>query len=142
MRDDLCNRFGSSFAGSYGWAAESLAKDRPNFSDIEQAVGLEHLRPYYRMASHNVHANPKGVSFKLGLRDQDDVLLAGPSNFGLTDPAHSTAISLLQLSVALLNLRPNIDRIITLKIMTTLSEEIGDTFLRIQLEMEEKRNGA
>jgi hypothetical protein len=81
-------RFGKDFAGSYGWAASALKKSRPTFSDIEQDVKLDRLSPFYRLASHNVHANPKGLSVKLGLGpDVGQVLLAGPSSTGLADPA-------------------------------------------------------
>jgi hypothetical protein len=43
---------------------------------------LDYLRPYYKLASHNVHAQPKGILFKLGLVQNQDILLAGPSNYG------------------------------------------------------------
>lgn len=63
----LLKRFGREFKEPYGWAAHQLQTPRPTLKDIEKAAGIDHLRPYYRMASHNVHANPKGVFFKLGL---------------------------------------------------------------------------
>ena len=49
-----------------------LSKQDLNFSDIERAVRLDHLRPYYKLASHNVHANPKGMLFRLGLYPESD----------------------------------------------------------------------
>jgi hypothetical protein len=131
--EQLVDRFGRSYAKSYGWAAHALEKSNPKFSDIEQAVELEHWRPHYKFASHNVHANPKGVSAKLGLYpESQELLLAGPSDTGFTDPAHSTAISLLQITTFLLTLRPNIDRLSICHILSTLAEEIGNTFLSIQ----------
>jgi hypothetical protein len=42
--------------------------------------------------------NPEGVFFKLGLIGESEVLLAGPSNAGLTDPGHASALSLMQIS--------------------------------------------
>ena len=70
--DAVIAKFGKNFGkGSYGWAAHHLNKAKPNFEpnfkDIECAAGTGHLRAHFRMASHNVHANPKGVFFKLGL---------------------------------------------------------------------------
>jgi uncharacterized protein DUF5677 len=81
-RDKLCSQYGKDFGANNGWAAEALSKSDPKFSDIERASGLERLRPYYKMASHNVHANPKGIQFRLGLSKGLNVLLAGPSNYG------------------------------------------------------------
>lgn len=136
--EQLVDRFGRSYTKNYGWAAHALEKSDPKFSDIEQAVDLEHWRPHYKFASHNIHANPKGVLAKLGLYPENqELLLAGPSDTGFTDPAHSTTISLLQTTTFLLTLRPNIDRLSVCHILSTLAEEIGNTFLSIQRSGEE-----
>lgn len=135
----LLSRFGSAYKENYGWAASAIRKN-PTFRDIEQEVGLNHLRPFYRMASHNVHANPKGIFFKLGLYSSQEILLAGPSNTGLADPGHGAAISLGQITIALLGTRPNIDRLVICSILTKLMEEIGDAFLEAQRSL--KNNGA
>jgi hypothetical protein len=133
----LIDRFGRPYAKPYGWAAQALSNNNPNFSDIEQTVDLAYWRSHYKLASHNVHANPKGVFFKLGLYPEErELLLAGPSDTGFADPGHSTAISLLQITTILLTLHPNIDRLSVCQIMSTLAEEIGDTFLSIQRGIE------
>ena len=135
---DLIDRFGGSYAKNYGWAAHALRKDNPTFSDIEEAIGLGHWRPHYRLASHNVHANPKGAFFKLGLYPEGpELLLAGPSDTGFADPGHGTAVSLLQITISLLTLRPNIDRLSICHVLSTLAEEIGAVFLSIQKGQEE-----
>lgn len=134
----LVDRFGRSYANNYGWAAHALGRHDPTFSDIEQAVGLEHWRPHYKFASYNVHANPKRLFSNLGLYPEGrELLLAGPSDTGFADPGHSTAISLLQITTALLTLRPNIDRLAVCQILSTLAEEIGNTLLSIQRSREE-----
>ncbi|MFQ5853214.1 MAG: DUF5677 domain-containing protein [Candidatus Binatia bacterium] len=133
----LIARFGLSYRNEYGWAASLLGRQDPTLKDLEQHVGLAHLRPFYKMASHNVHANPKSVFFKLGLcPSSQDILLAGPSNTGLADPAHATAISLAQITVALLTTKLNIDRLVTCQILTKLEHEIGEEFLTAQKSLE------
>jgi hypothetical protein len=69
--------------------------------------------------------------------DNEELLLTGPSDTGFTDPGHSTAISLLQITTFLLTLRPNIDCLSVCHILSTLAEEIGNTFLSIQRSEEE-----
>ena len=134
----LISRFGPSYKGDYGWAAPVIGNDRPTFRDIEKKVELDHLRPSYRLASHNVHANPKGVFFKLGLYPgSQDILLAGPSNTGLADPGHGTAISLGQITVALLTTKPNIDRLVICDTLMRLEQEIGEELLETQKSLEE-----
>jgi hypothetical protein len=127
--EGLKDRFGPEYSTDYGWAAAALGKHQPTFRDIEAAAGLEHLRPYYKMASHNVHANPRGAFIRLGLLPNQQMLLAGPSNIGLLNPGHSTAISLGQISTALLLTRPNIDRLVTCQVLLQLENEIGKAFL-------------
>ena len=50
-RDELIDRFGKGFDSDYGWASGANNKERPNFSDIEQLVEMNHYRPYYRLNS-------------------------------------------------------------------------------------------
>jgi Family of unknown function (DUF5677) len=128
----VLEKYGAQFREQYGWARPHLnisEKARVKFSDIEEATGVDHLRAHYQMASHNVHANPKGVFFKLGLIAESDVLLTGPSNAGLADPGFASALSLVQASSALMTINPTLDNIILVKIMMKLADEIGDDFL-------------
>ncbi len=138
--DCFVNKYGASFKNDYGWASVAIGKDSPRIADIEAVVGLEYMRPYYKMASHNVHANPKGVFFKLGLiPESGDILLTGPSNLGLADPGHSTAISLLQITTNLLTFKPNLDRIVICYILSSLEKEIGEAFLHVECELKENK---
>ncbi len=136
--DSLLCRFGKRFKGEYGWASEALEVKNPTFRTIEKATSLDHLRPYYRMASDNVHANSHGIKYRLGLViDQNKVLLAGPSNGGLADPGHSTAISLNVATVALLATGSGLDVLVPIRVFGELANEIGEGFLQAHKEMEE-----
>ena len=127
--------YGKDFGNQYGWAAAFLKKHKPSFSDITQSVGLEHFRPYYRMASHGVHANPKGVFNQIRLLN-DEVLLAGPSNVGMADPGHNSAISLYKATVFLLARRLTFESLVTLKIMERLTDEIGGALIEAHASLE------
>jgi hypothetical protein len=124
-------KYGPDFGkGDYGWAGHHLRKTKPTFKDIEAAVNIDHFRAYYRMASHNVHANPKGVFFKLGMLAESQVLLAGPSNAGLADPGHGAALSLSRVTAALVGLQQpsTLDNNVALLMMVQLGDEIGEAF--------------
>ncbi len=89
------------------------------------------------MASDNVHANAHGAYYRLGSSVQtDEVLLAGPSNVGLADPGHSTAISLCRVTTVLLTTKPNLDGVVISKILLKLEEEIGAAFLQAHKDLE------
>lgn len=137
---ELKAHFGEPYGEQWGWASAVLNNNpRPTFVQIEEFVGLQKWRPYFRMASHNVHAGPKGATFSLGLvNDTHSTLLAGPSDTGFADPAHGTAISLFQITSLLLIRSPGLDSVVQSKIMQSLVDEIGEQFLRIQTKYEEK----
>ena len=133
----LVARFGKEFDEDYGWAASALGNKRPSLAEIERAVQLDHLRPYYRMASDNVHANSHGAFFKLGGFSPDvDILLAGPSNLGLADPGHGAALSLHQITVALVSTAPTLDGLTELMVLGLLEEETGVAFLQSHKDAE------
>jgi len=142
-RNDLCKRYGDDFTGYYGWAASVLSKRQRNFAAIEKKVDLDMLRPFYKMACINVHSGPKGITFKIGLMDnstKSEVHLAGPSNFGLTDPGHSMAVSLSQITTVLLTTKPTVERLVIITAIQKLVDEIGEAFLEVQHDIEKEES--
>jgi len=128
--EHVLQQYGQNFGGQYGWAAADLQIKKPTFKELESNVGTDFLRGHYRMASHGVHANPKGIFFNLGSLFPSDVLPAGPSNSGLADAGDGAARSLLSASSSLLFLSQNLDYQVALKAMTMLVDEIGAAFLQ------------
>ncbi|KJF98850.1 hypothetical protein UB34_05245 [Photobacterium leiognathi] len=133
--DRLIKRYGKSFSSHYGWAAYIFPDRNPRtvgFATIEKDVGLDHMRPYYKWASQNIHAGSKGMRERLALAEcNDDILVVGQSNSGMTDPAHATALSLMQVTCVLLKLKPTLDHIVLMEVIRNYSDRIGQTFLSI-----------
>lgn len=46
------------------------------------------------MSNYSIHAGAKAIKFNLGLVEETDRILSGPSNYGLADPASCTALAL------------------------------------------------
>jgi hypothetical protein len=132
----LRDEFGRAYTEPYGWAATAFGR-APRFREIEESVEFSKWRPYYRMASHTVHAGPKALRFDLGLLDRTNMMLAGPSNAGLTDPGHSMCISLGQVTVALLTTDPEIGDLVVMPLLIGLTDAAGDAFLDAQRQLEE-----
>lgn len=132
--DKLIAEYGPSYKGQYGWAACEIGHS-PTFAEIEERVSLDHLRPYYKLASHPTHAGPKGLTFDIGV-GVDPVMLAGPSNAGLADPGHGTAISLLQVTTAYLCHRPDSGDAVNLQILVRLCDAVGDAFIAAHRNLE------
>ena len=130
--EELELRFGRSFRRDYGWATSALQSEHVTFRDIEQDVELDLLRPYYRMASDNIHANAHGIYFRLGLDpDREPLILAGPSDMGLETAAQMTAISLNQITIALLTTRSILDDLVISKFLLKFGDIIGEAFLQV-----------
>jgi hypothetical protein len=138
--DALCARYGKAFAGPYGWAQAALAasnarfeKERATIFAIEADVGLAHLRPHYRMASHGTHANPKGITFTPDVLPEKPVLQAGPGVAGLADPGHCALLSLTQVTGALLTHKSGESAGIVLGALLELVDAAGDAYLRAHM---------
>jgi hypothetical protein len=129
---DALDEFGPGFGKEWGWAIPALADGRsPTFKAIEEAAGLDHLRPYYRMASDPSHANAHGSFSDLGLHDPSGILV-GPSPIGFADPAHGACISLFQVTVCVLNYRVDMRNAMTLNALSKMLKQVGETFLDAQ----------
>ena len=135
--ETLVTRFGKSFTEDYGWAASALGIKQPSLAAIERAAQMDHFRPYYRMASDNVHANSHGAFYKLGgFSPELNILLAGPSNMGLAYPGHGAALSLTQITAALVSTASTLESATELTVLSLLKEETGAAFLEAQKEAE------
>lgn len=123
-------QFETEFKGNYGWAAKYLGLKNPTFADLQKAAGRAKMRSHYKMASYNVHADVKGITFKHGsLRDPRQVLL-GASNAGLEEPGQNTSITLGQITVLVLMNRPQLDDIVTMRVLLKLQQETADAFVK------------
>ena len=93
-RQELINEFGRAIRRDYGWAAPLFDGRAPTFKELEQFVELEPMRGYYRLSSQGVHANARGITWNIQEIADFDVVMAGPSNAGLEDPAQCSLLSL------------------------------------------------
>ena len=116
-------RYGKDFTESHGWASQYLSKKSPRFSDLQRAAGRSSMQPYYKFASYNVHATPKGLAFRVATLDDPGLLIAGSSNAGLEEPGQNMAVSLTQVTHLLLDSRNRMDDIATMKVLLAVRDE-------------------
>ncbi len=136
--DDVISQYGSDFRNDYGWASQSLNNKNPKFSDIEKSVKQDGWRPNYKLASHNVHANPTGISFKLGkLKEDSGSLLIGSSIVGLDEAGEETAISLSKVVGTFLLYKSNLDSLTYFHTLNKLKDEVTSEFIEVAKTFEE-----
>lgn len=123
------------------------AKRYTNCSKLEKLrehVGLGHWSHHYKLASRNIHSDYSEMRSLLGMQEaQEDMLLVGPSNSGMTLPAHCTAIMLTQITSCFLTAYIEEDTeldytnsLVFISILKQYTDKIGDDFLKCQGEME------
>ena len=138
----LEHQIGSRLRTDYDWAHPALLSHFPSlkpqsvtFRQIEEAVGMDFWRPYYRWANVHVHAGHRPHDSLLGVCESvETVALIGPSNSGFVDPLQFAAISLVHIAIAFLFLKPNIDRLIISDVLIAISDEIAPLAMKLERE--------
>lgn len=129
---DALKKYGKDFDSQYGWATPFLPENNGTngFQSLEKAVELDHMRPYFKWANQNIHSSAKTITKSLTMPSfNTNIINIGPSNFGLTDPAQNTALSLTQATAAILTIVETENNIVTINSLTKLTETIGKKFL-------------
>lgn len=90
----LIAKFGAAFWNPNGWAAPLFNDRAPKLFELERKAGLGFWFSHYKMASHGVHANAKGIKWTIQALESDDGIWTGPSNSGLSQPAQCALIAL------------------------------------------------
>ena len=137
--DKLRKLYGSDFVNKanypYGWIPRTVIRTR-SLREIEKSVKLDMLRHYYDIASHNVIGGPNGLIFKPGFmkKETPEDFPVGPSNYGLSDPGKSAAISLGQVMACLLLSEFSFKNMVIIEALRSLVDDICDAFNEIQSE--------
>jgi hypothetical protein len=98
-RDRLITRYGPDYAQPYGWAA-GLIRPPLTFERLEAKANMNLLRYFYVTGSHLVHATAHGLRMTLAPAQdgQSAVVIAGPSDAGLCQPARASLNALLDVT--------------------------------------------
>lgn len=131
-------KYGDRFGSEYGWAAHHLGIKKPRLVDLEAAVGKEAMQSYYRMASYNVHAGSRGLTFRLGILDGAGapIAIAGASNAGFVDPVQNTAFDLVLITTLLSSGTARFDRMLEWQILIDLRNELPKKLRKAQRELD------
>ncbi|WP_329063527.1 DUF5677 domain-containing protein [Amycolatopsis sp. NBC_01480] len=145
-RKSVMRQFGSGYQRSWGWAKPLMQpKVDPNFTELEEIAGIEHMRPWVQQSHHAIHSGASGALSIRQPRGKSGVMLVGPSNTGLADPAQSTLGSLVQVTTVYLTQStpsaPTPEDLISLKAIWILLDEAREAFVEAQtgIDADEER---
>ncbi|MFJ9243042.1 DUF5677 domain-containing protein [Streptomyces sp. NPDC101776] len=126
-------KYGTDFKGAYGWAKRYCPNAK--FEGLETKVQMNHMRGYYKWASNEVHAGSRSLILNVTEFRGEDILRAGKTNVGLTDPASMALTSLYQVTVMLLTegLPDSVDiaEVVTMKALDEMCTRTSEMFLEI-----------
>lgn len=141
-REALIERFGEDYDKMYGWAMHLFKDSSGGFRKLEEMADLEHIRPFYKVASDNVHGGSRGTTMSRGIMQYEGsekrFLPAGPTNTGFSQPASATAISLSQVTFALMSQYPKPERVLMMNVLQKFVDDINDEFTKIESALEER----
>jgi len=143
---ELLAEHGQRFERDYGWASPVVhGREKKGFHGLEDFAGLAHMHPFYKWACNDVHGGSKGtLANVIPGADGKRVMLAGPTNDGLADPGHATALSLVQLTLPLITNAANMDYmdVAMMRVLLELATETGDAFFKAHEFVEAKKREA
>ena len=133
-RDNVVGTYGEPFGRTNGWAACLMENGKApiGFKALELLAGADHMRSYYSLASHEVHADAK--SWLTNHETIGDVTFrsTGPSPRGMADAGQIALISLNQVTVNTMNASPDIDErpgdILAILVLNRLVQRACDEF--------------
>ena len=139
LRDSILSHCDPGIRSSNGWARPHVGSSK--FVNLQRAAGLERWANDYKAASRSIHFDYREMGSLLGMAEaKEDMLLCGPSNSGMTDPAHAAAIALVQATGAFLTGRIEdqdcpIDYSIStvmVQLLDRMQEDVGQRFLEVE----------
>lgn len=131
----LIGLYGKNFAKDYGWIPNTYLTDC-NFKSLVKKISIDHYLPYYDESHNQVHGGSKGF-YRMGLihQQQKNVILAGPTDYGLADPIQNTVYCLNVINATYLKSTDDFKDLIDLKMMYEFTKDIGKDAVKIQKEL-------
>jgi hypothetical protein len=135
---EILSQRGDDFRSRNGWARRYVGSSR--FENLQQSAGLQKWRGDYRLASRDIHTDYREMGSLLAMAEaKTDLLVCGQSDSGIVEPAHSAAITLLQVTTAIVFTHIDADdcpidyttSIVLAKVLGLLSDQIGRVFLEL-----------
>ncbi|MDD2888567.1 MAG: DUF5677 domain-containing protein [Aliarcobacter sp.] len=135
--DSLVKKYGEPYKiGDFGWAASILNQKKVTFFDIEKSINFSNMRLIYKNACDDIHSGSLRLFYQLGLKNDEQDLLSGSSNLGISEPCHFTSITLnVIISNLILKEPPSIEYLSNAKLYLKLQQEIDTILENIELKL-------
>lgn len=133
----IIKKYGKVFKNDYGWAASVLNINNPSLRNLESNIKNDNHHPYYKSSCYYIHSNYKGNVDKIGLID-NNVLLYGPSDYGLSIPCQNIAIILNQINIEFFTIYFSLDYYVSIDVIRLYLDELLPLANKIQQDLRNK----
>jgi hypothetical protein len=97
--------------------------------DIDEA-----WKNQYRLACFVNHGSPQGTFKRLCMKDEEQLIMVGQSDYGITTPAEHSAISLQWISAMFFSIFPCMDALVYARTLYDWVEEIRKAYFETEAE--------
>jgi hypothetical protein len=141
--EEVKQKYGTDFAGSYGWTKLVLPKGKRTISGIEEYVGFNHIRSLYSYAGDDIHAGIGGIATNHGTSLEENVPNWGGKNiFNFIDPVQFTTSTLYTLTYYLVSGFDTLGNNIYIRMLKDYRKKVVEEFIKCEdlLRDKYKRN--
>lgn len=117
-------KYGRSFKKDYGWAWAASGHTLNNFRELEKHVGIDHLYPYYKLSSLNVHMEWRSlfVGEEFEALNDPGVALIGPADYGFEDAISLSMITLAYATILILTYNLSYESMVYAKVVMSVEQ--------------------
>lgn len=119
---------------SYNWANGARKADGTELKDarfwyIQKDCTVDHKwKEEYDLSCFINHGSPQGTFRRLCLKDDQEMVVVGQSDYGITTPAEHSAVSLQWITSMYLNVFPSLDALAYIRVIQDWVEEIREAY--------------
>lgn len=124
-------KYGRNFKKDYGWAWAASGHTLNNFRELEKHVGIDHLYPYYKLSSLNIHLEWRSlfVGEEFEALNDPGVALIGPADYGFEEAVSLSLLTLAYATILILTYNLSYESMVYAKVVMSVER-------RAQAELE------
>ncbi len=139
--DRRINRYGKGFDKDYGWvwAASNHSIDG-TFRALEEHVGIDHLYPYYRLSSLNIHMGWASlfVGEEFEALNNPGIALVGPADYGFETAVSLSLLTLAYASILILTYNLSYESMVYAKVIMAVENRAQNEFEKASKKLKDK----
>lgn len=139
--DRRINKYGRGFGKDYGWAwVASNHRIDGTFRALEEHVGIDHLYPYYKLSSLNIHMGWASlfVGEEFDALNDPGVVLVGPADYGFETAVSLSLLTLAYATILILTYNLSYESMVYAKVIMAVENRAQNEFEKASMKLKDK----